>query len=97
MEIKVVIVLKDNRGSVGVQSPECDPVFVAFEGDLGAALQRVPGLVEEAQRQWEGTPRYPKCENLPPPPQPQPVAHRQLKESIRPAREKAVVGQGRMF
>ena len=70
-EIKVVITLKGNRGFIGVQSPDCDPVFITFEGDLGAALRKVPQLVEEANRQWDSNPHYPKCE-LPLPSQEQP-------------------------
>ena len=73
-EIKIVIVLKENRGSVGIQSPECDPVFATFEGDLRAALEKVPGMVEEANRRWDSNPRYPKCQSpLPQTPQPAPA------------------------
>ena len=61
-EIKVVIVLKEDRGSIGVQSPNCDPVFDTAEGGLGAILERVPALVEEAKQRWESNPRYPRCE-----------------------------------
>jgi len=62
-EIKVIIVLKGDRGSVGVQSPNCDPVFATMQGGLDAILQRVPGLVAEARQRWAETPRYPKCES----------------------------------
>jgi len=61
-EIKIVIVLKGDRGSVGIQSPDCDPVFATFEGDLGVALEKVPVLVEEANRRWDQNPKYPKCQ-----------------------------------
>jgi len=61
-EIKIVIILKGNRGSVGIQSPDCDPLFTTFEGDLRAALEKVPGLVEEANRRWDQSPKYPKCQ-----------------------------------
>ena len=69
-EIKVVIVLKGDRGSVGVQAPDCDPLFVTIEGGLEAALERVPGLVEEARQRWAESPRNPKTERSVPPPQP---------------------------
>jgi hypothetical protein len=59
-ELKVVILLKGNRGSIGVQSPECDPMFSTFEGSLGQALERVPELVAEAQQKWDESPRYAK-------------------------------------
>jgi hypothetical protein len=60
--IKVVIAHKDNKGSIGVQSPDCDPIFRTFEGDLGSGLERVPGIVEEARQLWESSPQFPKCE-----------------------------------
>ena len=72
-ELKVVIILKSNRAMVGIQSPNCDPVFSTFEGDLDAALSQVPALVESANAQWNAHPRYPKA-NLPePPPSPTPA------------------------
>ena len=61
-EMKIVIVLKGERGSVGIQAPECDPVFATVEGDLDSILQRVPGMVAEARQGWAEAPRYPKCE-----------------------------------
>ena len=71
-EVKVVIALKGNKGSIGVQSPKCDPVFTTFDGDLGLALERVPELVEEARQKWDTNPTYPKCET-PLPSQTQPI------------------------
>jgi len=72
-EIKVVIVLKENRGSIGVKALDCDPVFDIFEGGLEAALERVPGLVEEARQRWTESPKNPKTERSVPPPQPAPA------------------------
>ena len=71
-EIKIVIAHKDDKGSIGVQSPDCDPIFRTFEGNLGAGLERVPGVVEEAKQLWEANPQFPKCES-PLPSQAQPV------------------------
>jgi len=71
-EIKIVIAHKDDRGSIGVQSPDCDPIFRTFEGNLGAGLERVPGVLEEAKQLWEENPQFPKCES-PLPSQAQPV------------------------
>lgn len=61
-DMKIVIILKENRGSIGVQAPGCDPVLQTFEGDLTVALQRVSGVVEVARRRWDSNPLYPKCE-----------------------------------
>jgi len=66
-ELKVVILLKGNRAMVGIQSPDCDPIFTTLEGDLSAALSQVPALVESANAKWDATPRNPKA-NLPEPP-----------------------------
>ncbi len=61
-ELKVVIMLKANRAMLGVQSPDCDPVYKTMEGDLAAVLQVVPTLVAEAQLKWTASPRYPKAD-----------------------------------
>lgn len=72
-EIKVVIVSKDGNILLGVQAPECDPVYTTMKGDLGKALKKVPGLVAKAKQKWEAAPQYPKA-NLPePPPRPTPA------------------------
>jgi len=65
-ELKVVIVIKADNILLGVQAPECDPIYTTMKGDLGKALKKVPGLVAEAKQKWEATPRYPKA-NLPEP------------------------------
>jgi len=61
-ELKVVIILKADRAMLGVQSPDCDPVYKTMEGDLAAVLQVVPALVAEAKLQWAAAPRYPKAD-----------------------------------
>jgi len=61
-ELKVVIILKANRAMLGVQSPDCDPVYKTMEGDLAAVLQVVPTLVAEAKQKWTAAPRYPKAD-----------------------------------
>ncbi len=69
-EIKVVISLKDSRGAIGIQAPGCDPILTIFEGDLKAALKKVPALVQQAQGKWAENARYPKAD-LPKPPPPE--------------------------
>ena len=82
-EIKIVIAHKDDRGSIGVQSPDCDPIFRTFEGNLGTVVERVSGVVEEARQLWEENPQFPKCES-PLPSQAQPVPT--TRAATRPAR-----------
>jgi hypothetical protein len=60
-ELKIVISLKGNKASVGVQAAECDPAFFGLEGDLSAALTAVPGFVEQARTHWQTAKRHPKC------------------------------------
>lgn len=69
-ELKVVISLKGEKGTIGIQAPNCDPVFSLFEGNLEQALGRVPGLVSEARERWEQSPRYPRTKHELTPPQP---------------------------
>ena len=71
-ELKVVIIMKANRVLLGVQSPDCDPVYKTMEGDLAGVLQVVPKLVAEAQLKWAAAPRYPKAD-LPKPVAPPPT------------------------
>ena len=74
-ELKLVIKLKGGKASVGIQAPECDPVFFKLEGDLGAVLAGVPGFVEEARRRWEASKLNPECESpLPSQEKPAPTA-----------------------
>ena len=84
-ELKVVITLKGERGTIGIQAPDCDPVFSLFEGSLGQALERVPGLVSEARERWEQNPQYPrtKHELTPPAQQPRPAQTQQRAQQQR--------------
>jgi len=68
-ELKVIILMKADKIMLGVQSPECDPVYTTMTGSLAAALKKVPALVKEAKEKWEANPRYPKAD-LPAPPAP---------------------------
>ena len=61
-ELKVVIILKANRAMLGVQSPDCDPVYKTMEGDLASILLVIPALVADAKLQWAAAPRYPKAD-----------------------------------
>ncbi len=72
-EMKVIIVMKADRVMLGVQSPDCDPVYTTMEGSLAMALKRVPALVKEAKQKWEANPRYPKADLPAPPPSPTPA------------------------
>ena len=89
-DVKVVIVVKGTRAFVGVQSPNCDPIFTAVEGGLESALERVLELVGSARQQWADSPRYPKADLPTPPPQTHQTASQ-------PARRQPVTQQPTMF
>ena len=61
-ELKIVIIVNPGGTMIGVQSPDCDPVYTTLKGNLAAALKRVPKLVEEAKQKWDANPLYPKAE-----------------------------------
>lgn len=82
-ELKVVIIMKADKFMVGVQSPDCDPVYTTITGSLAAALKKVPPLVKEAREKWATNPRYPKADLPAPPP---PVTPARIPAST-PARE----------
>ncbi len=65
-ELKVVIIMKEDKIMIGAQSPECDPVYETLTGTLAAALKRIPKLVTGAKEKWAANPRNPKA-NLPKP------------------------------
>jgi len=67
-EVKIVILLKDGHGSVGIQSPDCDPVFSTIEGDLVSVAAELPALVQLAEVKWSTSPKNPKAPEPPPPP-----------------------------
>lgn len=88
-ELKVVLVLKGNRAMIGVQSPDCDPIFTTLEGDLAAALSHVPALVASASAKWDSNPRNPKADLPEPAPSTTPartsVAPQSAKQKSQPS------------
>ena len=59
-ELKVNIIIKGDHIFLGVQATDCDPKMTTLQGNLQAALERIPSFVEEANRQWDASPRNPK-------------------------------------
>ncbi len=72
-ELKVIIIMKADSFLLGVQSPDCDPVYKTCKGAMADALQLVPVLVAEANLKWQANPRYPKADLPAPPPSPTPT------------------------
>lgn len=84
-ELKVVIIMKADNLMLGIQSPDCDPVYRTMKGSLAAALKKVPALVTEAKQQWEVNPRYPKADLPEPAPRPTPARTPPPKPKVQPS------------
>ena len=68
-ELKVVLSIKGDRATIGVQQPSSDPYIEAFDDpDLTGLAQEVPAVVERARAKWEDEPMYPAHERPAPPP-----------------------------
>ena len=74
-ELKVVITIKGRNALLGVQSPDCDPVFQTIMATtLEQAVAAAPALVELARIRWATSPRNPRYDRpTPPPPPPLPI------------------------
>ena len=59
-ELKVNIIIKGDHIFLGVQATDCDPKMTTLQGNLQAALERIPSFIEEAIRQWDTSPHNPK-------------------------------------
>ena len=59
-ELKVNIIIKGDHILLGVQAADCDPKMTTLQGNLHAALDRIPSFIEEANRQWDASPHNPK-------------------------------------
>ena len=68
-ELKVVLSIKGDRATIGVQQPSSDPHIESFDDlDLTGLAQEVPAVVERAKARWEDEPMYPAHERPAPPP-----------------------------
>jgi len=70
-ELKIVIIIKDNRATIGVQAPDCDPVFETAEGHLSEILAHSHIAVDNARAKWAVSKKNPKAD-IPTPPAPPP-------------------------
>ena len=67
-DLKVVVSIKGNRATIGVQQPAADPHIESFDdGDLSELAQEVPAVIERARAKWEEAPKYPAHERPAPP------------------------------
>ena len=75
-EPKVVLTIRGEMATIGVQRPLCDPFLVSFPGDaatLENLVGQLPDVVARAVALWGESPLYPKYDRpAPPPPAPRP-------------------------
>ena len=86
-EVKVVVTVKDGKGTIGVKSPNCDPIVVSAEGDVDTLLTMARDVVSEARQRWQDNPLYPKFEGqLPSQAQrPQPATRTRASRTTQPS------------
>ena len=62
-ELKVVVSIRGDRATIGVQQPSADPHIESFDDlDLAGLALEVPAVIERARARWEEEPRYPAYE-----------------------------------
>jgi septal ring-binding cell division protein DamX len=59
-ELKINIIIKGDHVFMGAQATDCDPKMITLQGDLAAALARVPSFVEESNKAWDIALQNPK-------------------------------------
>lgn len=74
-DIKVVVEVKGDRATIGVQAPNTDPVIESIavvnpETALDIAFAAAGELVYRAQERWAASPQDPAYQRPPPPPAP---------------------------
>ena len=85
--LKIVITLKDGRGSIGAQRAGCDPFLLSLpDAGLANTLARLPDALAEADARWREQRQYPKYTRPAPPPAPaRPVATPSTRSATRGA------------
>jgi hypothetical protein len=68
-ELKIAIIIKTGQIFLGALENGCDPKVTTLRGNLQTALARLPSFIEEADRQWDASPRNPRS-TVPEPPAP---------------------------
>jgi len=69
-ELRINIIIKGDHIIMGAQATDCDPRMTALQGDLTAALARIPAFIEESNAAWDVSAKNPKssiAEPTPPP------------------------------
>lgn len=68
-DTKIIISHNDEKCIVGIQIPDCDPIYYTPNGDLPTVIAGIMTEVEETKVAWAEKKRYPEAK-LPPAPEP---------------------------
>ena len=67
-DLKVVVSIKGDRATIGVQQPSSDPHLEIFDDhDLPTLAQEVAAVTERARAKWRETPKHPAYARPAPP------------------------------
>ena len=89
-DLKVVLSIRGNRATIGVQRPSADPHIESFDDpDLFGLADEFPAVVARAKARWEDEPMHPAYDK------PAPKARRRNRREQAPAAETAI-GEGEM-
>ncbi len=59
-DLKVVVVIKGERATIGVKGASSDPHIESFDdSDMSGLAQELPAVVERARARWEESPKHP--------------------------------------
>ena len=72
-ELRINIIIKGNHIIMGALATDCDPRITALQGDLAAAIARIPSFVEESNAAWDISTKNPKSTIVEPKPPLAPV------------------------
>ena len=87
-ELKIVVSIRGDRATIGVQQPSSDPHIESFDDlDLAGLAQEVPAVIARAKARWEDEPRHPAHAR------PAPPARRRPRREQAPAQPSTAEGE----
>ncbi len=67
-DLRVVVSIKGERGTIGVQQPSSDPHIESFDDrDLSGLTGELPAVIERARTGWQESPKHPAYQRPAPP------------------------------
>ena len=59
-ELKIIISMRGQNATLGIQKPGTDPHLETLQGDLTDVLREIPDILERVSRRWMISPRHPE-------------------------------------